>query len=88
MYHKKNKIKIHNQKFYVKIKNPNKYVIRSKLGTNITQENCILVNFLSDSIKNECENKNVCENKTKQNYFLGAFLSGVFSQIGCHITKL
>ena len=63
---KKNKIRIQNQKFYVKIKNPNKYVIRSKLGTNITQENCILVNFLSDSIKNECENKNVCENKTKQ----------------------
>lgn len=46
-------MKIQNQKFYVKIKNPNKYVIRSKLGTNITQENCILVNFLSDSIKNE-----------------------------------
>lgn len=59
----KKKIKIQNQKFYVKIKNPNKYVIRSKLGTNITQENCILVNFLSDSIKNEHPS---CKNKTKQ----------------------
>lgn len=55
-------MKIQNQKFYVKIKNPNKYVIRSKQGTNITQENCILVNFLSDSIKNEHQS---CKNKTK-----------------------